>query len=178
MSNDSDQAWYGHPPSSPIPARRRRWPWFLLIVILALLGAGGVYAWPQIAPLVPALGNTVSGDKAVAGDKEALPDLLASQQKLEDDLGALSRSVADQQEQLKTIVDQLAALTSKVDAMQGPAPAAAPPPAAAAAEPPRAPVAQAAPRPPRRPPIRAPKPSGPISTGGAPLNAAPSTTAH
>jgi hypothetical protein len=43
------------------------------------------------------------------------------------------------------------------------------------AAPVRAPVAQAAPRP-RRPPAPAPRPSGPISTGGAPLNVAPSTT--
>ena len=98
MTNDSDQAWHGHAPTRPLPATRRRWPWFLLIlVILALAGAGGVYAWPQIAPLVPSLGNVAAGDKA-ASDKEALPDLLAAQQKLEDDVGALGKSVSDQQE--------------------------------------------------------------------------------
>ncbi|MHC2332764.1 hypothetical protein [Bradyrhizobium sp. USDA 4454] len=170
MTHDSDQAWHDHAPTRPIPAARRRWPWFLLIVIiLALAGAGGVYAWPQIAPLVPSLGNAAAGDKA-ATDKEALPDLLAAQQKLEDDIGALGKSVADQQEQLKTITDQLAALASKVEALQRPAPAPVPP---AAAEQPHAPVAQAAPKS-RKPSVRAPKPSGPISTGGAPLSAAPS----
>ncbi|MGY4472864.1 hypothetical protein [Bradyrhizobium sp. USDA 3364] len=172
MTIDSDQAWQRHSPSSPVPAARRRWPWFLLILILACAGAGGVYAWPQIQPLVTSLGNAAPGDDAAASDKAALPDLLATQQKLEDDIGALNKSVADQQEQLKTVVDQLAALTSKVDALQRPAPAPVPPPTAAAAEPPHAPVAQAAPKP-RRPPVRAPKPAGPISTGGAPLNAVP-----
>lgn len=172
MTHDSEQAWQRHAPSSPYPAARRRWPWFLLIlVILALAGAGGVYAWPQIAPLVPALGNASSGEKLATDDKEALPDLLATQQKLEDDIGALNKSMADQQEQLKAVVDQLANLTSKVDALQRPVAAAVSPPAAA--EQPQAPVAQAAPKP-RRPPVRAPKPAaGPISTGGAPLNVAP-----
>lgn len=177
MSSDSNQAWHGHGPSGPLTTRRRRWPWLFLIALLVLLGVGGVYAWPEIAPLIPALGNVVSGEKVAAGDKEALPDLLASQQKLEDDMATLSRSLTDQQEQLKTIVDQLAALTSKVDALQRPAPPPVPP--QAAAESPQTPTAQAAPRP-RRPPVRAPKPpsSGPISTGGAPLNVAPGTPAQ
>lgn len=170
MTHDSDHAWHRHEPSSPLPVARRRWPRLLLIVILVLAGAGGVYAWPQIAPLVPSLGNGAPGEKAAAADKETLPDLLATQQKLEDDVGALSKSVADQQEQLKTIADQLANLTSKVDALQRPAPAPAPPPAVA--DQPHAPIAQAAPRP-RKPPVRAAKPSGPISIGGAPLNVAP-----
>jgi uncharacterized coiled-coil protein SlyX len=171
MSNDSDPAWQGHSPLSPLPATRRRWPWLLLFVILALAGAGGVYAWPEIATWVPALGHEASGGAMTAGDKETVPDLLAAQQKSEEDLAALGRTVADQQEQLKAIADQLAALTSKVDALQRAAPAPVPPPVAAA------PVAQAAPKP-RKPPARAPKPSGSISVGGAPLNAAPGDTAH
>ena len=107
-----------------------------------------------------------------AGDKEALPDLLATQQKSEEDLAALGRAVADQQEQLKVIVDQLVALTSKVEALQRVTPPPVPPPVAAPA---RAPIAQAAPRP-RQPPSRPPEPSGAISTGGAPLSVAPSDT--
>jgi uncharacterized coiled-coil protein SlyX len=106
-----------------------------------------------------------------AGDQDTLPDLLASQQKGEEDLAALGRVVADQQEQLKTITDQLVALDSKVEALQRAAPAPVPPPVAAA------PIAQAAPRP-KKPPSRASKPSGPISTGGAPLSVAPSDPAH
>jgi uncharacterized coiled-coil protein SlyX len=173
MSNDSDQAWQGHSPLNPLPVRRRRWPWLLLFVVLALACAGGVYAWPEIATLVPALGHEGSAGAMTAGDKETVPDLLAAQQKSEEDLAALGRTVADQQEQLKTILDQLAALTSKVEALQRatPAPAPAPPPVAAA------PVAQAAPKP-RKPPVRASKPSGSISVGGAPLSAAPGDAAH
>ena len=177
MSNDSDQPWQGHSPDSPLPATRRRWPWLLLIVILALACAGGVYAWPEIATLLPAPGREASGGGMAAGDKEILPDLLATQQKSEEDLAALGRAVADQQEQLKTIVDQLIALTSKVEALQRTAPAPVPdlPPVAAAPAP--APIAQAVPRP-RKPPSRAPEPSGAISTGGAPLSVAPSDTTH
>jgi uncharacterized coiled-coil protein SlyX len=110
-----------------------------------------------------------------AGDKEALPDLLATQQKSEEDLAALGRAVADQQEQLKIIVDQLVALTSKVEALQRVTPPPVPPPVAA--PPARAPIAQAAPRP-RQPPARPPEPSGAISTGGMPLSAAPSDAPH
>jgi uncharacterized coiled-coil protein SlyX len=173
MSNDSDPTWQGHSPLGPLPAPRRRWPWLLLFVILAVACAGGVYAWPDIATLVPALGHQASGAAMTAGDKETVPDLLAAQQKGEEDLAALGRTVADQQALLKTITDQLAALTSKLDALQrtAPAPAPVPPPVAAA------PVAQAAPKP-RKPPVRAPKPSGSISVGGAPLNAAPGDAAH
>jgi uncharacterized coiled-coil protein SlyX len=109
-----------------------------------------------------------------ANDKDALPDLLATQQKSEEDLAALGRAVADQQEQMKIIIDQLVALTSKVEALQRAAPA---PPPPAAAEPPHAPIAQAAPRP-RKPPSPASKPSGPISTGGTPLSVAPGDAAH
>jgi uncharacterized coiled-coil protein SlyX len=160
--------------SNLLPVTRRRWPWLLLCVILGVTCAAGVYAWPEIATLVPSLGHQASGGGMPANDKDALPDLLATQQKSEEDLAALGRAVADQQEQLKTIVDQLVALTSKVEALQRAAPAPAPPPAAA--EPPRAPIAQAAPRP-RKPPSPASKPSGPISTGGTPLSA-PDDSAH
>jgi uncharacterized coiled-coil protein SlyX len=175
MSNDSDQALQGHSPSNPLPAGRRRWPWLLLFIILAMAGAGGVYAWPEIATLVPALGHEAPGGAVAAGDKETVPDLLAAQQKSEEDLAALGRAVADQQEQLKTIVDQLAALTSKMETLQGATSAPVPPPVAAVPAP--APIAQVAPKP-RKPPPRAPKPSGPISIGGAPLNAAPGEAAH
>jgi uncharacterized coiled-coil protein SlyX len=176
MNTDSDQTLQGHSPLNPSSVTRRRWPWLLLFVILALACAAGVYASPEIATLVPALGHEASGGGMTAGDKETVPDLLASQQKSEEDLAALGRAVADQQEQMKTIADQLVALTSKVEALQraAPAPAPVPPPVAAAPAP--TPIAQAAPRP-TKPRSRLPQTSGPISTGGAPLNAAPSDTA-
>lgn len=81
--------------------------------------------------------------------------------------------MADQREQLRTVLDQLAALASKIDALQRPAvPVQIPPPMAAPAPSP-APIAQTAPKPKKPPAPRAPKAAGPISTGGAPLTAPP-----
>jgi hypothetical protein len=175
MSCDSNSTLQGHSPRIPQPVTRRRWPWFLLFVILALACAAGVYAWPEIATLVPSLDHGASGGGMTANDKDALPDLLATQLKSEEDLAALGRAVADQQEQLKIIVDHLVALTSKVEALQPAAPSPAPPPIAA--EPAHVPITQATPRP-RKPPFPASKPSGPISTGGTPLSVAPGDASH
>ncbi len=47
-----------------------------------------------------------------------MTDLLAAQQKTADDLAAIDRTIADQQEQLKAIVSQLAELSSKIDALK------------------------------------------------------------
>ena len=105
------------------------------------------------------------------GDKAAIPDLLATEQKTSEDLETLSKTVAGQQEQLKNILDQLAALTAKIDAQQRPAAPAQTLPSAVAPAP--APIAQAAAKPKRPAPPRTPKPAGPISTGGAPLNGSP-----
>jgi uncharacterized coiled-coil protein SlyX len=157
-------------PSNPLRPRRRRWPLLRLFVVLALAGAGGVYTWANMGPLIQSFARETTDDTADPGDKPAIPDLLAIQQKASEDLEALSKVVAGQQEQLKIILEQLAALTSKVDALQRPAPAQIPPSAVALAP---TPIAQAAAKPkkPARP--RTPKPAGPISTGGAPLDAAP-----
>ena len=173
MSDDSDVTLQGNSPINPLPPTRSRWPWLLLFVIMALVCAGGVYAWPEIATWVPALGRDASGGGTAAADRGALPDILATQQKSEEDLAALGRAVADQQEQLKTIVDQLVALTSKVDALQRAIAAPVPPSAAAPARPP---IARAAPRP-RKPPSPVPQTLAPASTGGTPSNAAPSDRA-
>jgi uncharacterized coiled-coil protein SlyX len=118
-------------------------------------------------------------EQVAARDRDALPELLASQQKIEEDLAALTKSVAEQQEQARLVVDQLAALTSKVAALQPPAPAPAPaPPAPVTAEQPPIPFAMATPKPkkpPRRPTVHS---SGPVSVGGVPLNVTPSDAAN
>src|ERR1700743_3720121 len=126
--------------------KRRRWPLcLLLLVVLALVGAGGVYAWANIGTLVQSFAREAPDGARDTGDKAAIPDLLATQQKTSDDLEALSKTVAGPQAQLKNIVAHPPALTAKIDALQRPAAPAQTPPSAVAPAP--APIAQAAAKP-------------------------------
>ena len=171
----SDELHLERPVEEPPPLlrpKRRRWPLvLLLLVVVALVGAGGVYAWANIGTLVQSFAREAPDGARDTGDKAAIPDLLATEQKTSEDLETLSKTVAGQQEQLKNILDQLAALTAKIDALQRPAAPAQTLPSAVAPAP--APIAQAASKPKRPAPPRTPKPAGPISTGGAPLNGSP-----
>ncbi len=180
MTDGIDEKWDGE--ERPVALqRRRRAPWIAaLLVGLLMAGAGGVFLWLNMDKLVQ-LASRDASDSAdpSTGDKAMLTDLLATQQKTSEDLDTLKAAVEDQQGQLKSIMDQLAALTSKVDALQ------APPVAAAAPPPPPPPVpappgarAQLAPKAAAKKPPRAPKSTGPISVGGAPLTAAPDADAH
>jgi uncharacterized coiled-coil protein SlyX len=172
MSTETIPPQHPEEPASLLHSKRRRWPLVLfLLVVLGLAGAGGAYAWANIGQLVQSFAREPS-DGTDSGDKSAMPDLLATQQKTSEDLETFSKTVTDQQEQLKTVMDQIAALTAKVDALQRPAPAPAPPPMVAPSRPP-APVAQAVAKPRKPPAARTPKPAGPISTGGAPLTGSP-----
>jgi uncharacterized coiled-coil protein SlyX len=146
--------------------KRRRWPLvLLLLVVVALVGAGGIYAWANIGTLAQSFARKVPDDTGDTGDNAAISDLLATQQKTSEDLVTLSKTVAGEQEQMKTILDQLAALTAKVDALQRPAAPAQIPPSEVA-------------KPKKPAPPRTPKPAGPISTGGTPLNGSPSDAAR
>lgn len=175
MTNELDEKWHGE--DRPVALRRRRRaPWIVaLLVGLAMAGAGGAFLWMNMDKLVQLASRDASDSAdASSGDKAMLTDLLATQQKTDEDLDTLKAAVEDQQAQLKSIVDQLAALTSKVDTLQ--APPAPPPPAPV----PAAPTAQAqlAPKAAARKPPRAARPAGPISVGGAPLSTAPEANAR
>jgi uncharacterized coiled-coil protein SlyX len=175
MSEEFDEKWDGQ--DRPVALqRRRRAPWIAaLLVGLAMAGAGGAFLWMNMDKLVQLTSRDASDSAdATSADKAMLTDLLATQQKTTEDLDTLKAAVEDQQGQLKSIADQLAALTSKVDALQAPAAAPPPPPAPA---PPGA-RAQLAPKAAAKKPPRAPKSTGPISVGGAPLTAAPDANAH
>jgi len=191
MSIESPPQWLNDDPPPVLPARRRRWPFALLFSFVLTLAAGALL-WMNIDRLSQYAGHAAPDDKAASGDQAVMTDLLAAQQKASEDLAALDRAVADQQEQLKTILNQLAGLTAQIDALKS---AAAPPPAAtpapvAIAEPPA--PARAAPPPlasaqPPAPPRAAPKPkkpprpapsAGPISVGGAPLSPPPAAEAQ
>jgi uncharacterized coiled-coil protein SlyX len=174
MSDESQPPQHIQEPPNLLRQRRWRWPLVLLfLVVLALVGVGGVYAWANIGTLVQSFAREPPDGTGDTGDKAALPDLLATQQKTGEDLETLSKAVADQREQLKTVLDQLAALASKVDALQRPALPVQIPPSAVGPAPLLPPIAQAAPKPKKPPAPRAPKAAGPISTGGAPLTASP-----
>jgi len=175
MTDGFDEKWDGE--NRPVALqRRRRVPWIAaLLVGLAMAGAGGAFLWMNMDKLVQLTSRDASDSAdATSADKAMLTDLLATQQKTTEDLDTLKAAVEDQQGQLKSIADQLAALTSKVDALQAPAAAPPPPPVPA---PPGA-RAQLAPKAAAKKPPRAPKSTGPISVGGAPLTAAPDANAH
>ncbi|WP_084807119.1 hypothetical protein [Bradyrhizobium sp. NAS80.1] len=191
MSIESPPQWLNEAPPPVLPARRRRWP-FVLLFFFVLALAAGAFLWMNIDQLRQYAGHATPDDKPASGDQAMMTDVLAAQQKASDDLAALDRAVADQQEQLKTILNQLAGLTAQIDALKSAAapPAAPPPPPPVAsaqppalpriAPPPVAPPLASAqpPAPPRvvpkpkKPPRPAPS-AGPISVGGAPLNPTP-----
>jgi uncharacterized coiled-coil protein SlyX len=172
MSDEVNEEWLDEDQPSALPRRPRRWPLILfLLLALVLAGAGATYVWANKDGLLQLAGHEASESAQTSpGDKAMLTDLLATQQKTGDDLDALNKAVTDQQEQLKAMTDQIAALAAKVDALQT---AAAPPP------PPPAPVVQpnarahVVPKAAKKPPVRAAQSAGPISVGGAPLSTAP-----
>jgi hypothetical protein len=95
MNDNLDQTWEDQRPPVHLHSTRRRWQWFLLVVALVLSGSGVVYAWPEIASLVPAVGRETPTDQMAASDKDVLPELLATQQKMEEDFAALTKSAVD-----------------------------------------------------------------------------------
>ena len=178
MTDEIDEKWHGE--DRPVALqRRRRSPWIVAVLIgLAMAGAGGAFLWVNMDKLVR-LASRDASDSAdsSSGDKAMLTDLLATQQKTTEDMDTLKAAVEDQQGQLKSITDQLAALSAKLDAMQTP-PAPPPPPAPIAPTPPSARAQQLAPKVAARKPPHAARPAGPISVGGAPLSTAPEPNAH
>lgn len=188
MNSESPLSWPVVEPPPFLPAPRRRWPLALVVaVVFALAGAGACYVWLNPGLFIQSAGREAADADASANDKAVMTDLLATQQKTADDVAAIDRAIADQQEQLKAIVSQLANLSSKIDALKNPAPqppvAPSPSPGPVTSMPPAsvpaatpAPAARVAPRP-KKPP-RVATPTGPISVGGAPLNTAPETTAR
>ena len=148
--------------------RRRRSPRVLISVgVLAVIAAAFAYLWlnhdalfhaasfdehPAAAPVVDSAEETVT-----------LKDFQSFQRETADTLQSAAQDIAAQKAELKTLSDQVSALSVKIDAL------------------PRATTAAPAQPVPARPPViaatrkkqPAPKPTGPISVGGAPLPPAP-----
>jgi hypothetical protein len=156
--------------------RRRRSPEvFLYVCILAAVGGMSGYLWlnydnitklafaehSSIAPVVD------SGDTSVTQQ-----DFVSFKLQIAESLRSTIESIDAEKADLKSLFDQVSALAAKIDALQS-----APqthsvsgelrPTTQQAAAPVRAPVVAA------RKKSQAPKTSGPISIGGAPLPAAP-----
>ncbi|NYG45613.1 putative coiled-coil protein SlyX [Bradyrhizobium sp. IAR9] len=152
------------------PSKGFRWIFALLAVLLAFC-AGGAYFWTNIETFAeappahevepPTLGLS-SEDRAV------LLGIQSGQQKTADEIAELNRNVDAQQAELKRISDQVAALTQRIEELQNPAPVASPAPAASS------PPVRTTSKPAKRD-VRRSKPQGPVSIGGAPLTAEPST---
>src|SRR5690242_2265562 len=168
MTDAHDEDWLDEDQPVPLQGRRRAPLVLAVIVGLVLAGAGAVLIWMNFDGVSRLLGRETSESaEPASGDKAMLTDMLATQQKTGEDVETLSRAVAEQQEQLKTIVDQLAALTSRLEELRSAAaPVVAPPPAVDQPDV----RAQVVPKAAKKP---AKKPAGPISVGGAPLTAAP-----
>ena len=159
FDNASDDVDYEVPPA---PARRR-WVAPVVVVCLALVGAGSALAWHSWGggwPSWPAL--PVGTAPADTEKPVALKDFQALQQQTAAAAQSTAQQLAAQQAEIKRLSDQVAALTARIDTLQNTAAsaqAAAPAPAPSPAPPPPAARKRAA----------APKQQPAISVGGAPL---------
>lgn len=144
-------------------------PWvFGFVAVFFGLCVGGAFYWPHIDRMIEASAarEVVPMPALSPEDKAALSELRSGQQEVSEEISALSRNIDAQQADLKRMLDQIAALTSRIESLQN---IAAPLPADI-----RPPAAQAASKPTTRA-TRPPKPEGPVSVGGAPLVPEPET---
>ncbi len=141
----------------------------VLAVVVVLLGAAAAFVWFSYGDRLSDLATSGSTASVASDDSVSAADFAAFQQQTSASLQSATQLLGDQQAELKRLSDQIAGLTSRIDALQS-APAPAPPAAAAPPAAVAAPVA-ATPRPaaPRKRP--ASPPAGAISVGGAPLPA-------
>ncbi|MDF0516665.1 hypothetical protein P0R31_05370 [Bradyrhizobium yuanmingense] len=147
----------------------RRLPWvFGLVAILTGLCVGGARYWPHIDKFLEASGTPeiVSMPALSSEDKAILSEIQLRQQEASEELAALNRNISAQQADLQRMLDQIAVLTLRIEALQSP-PTAPPPPAD-----PRPPATHTASKAITRA-SRPSKPEGPVSVGGAPLAAEP-----
>ena len=149
--------------------RRSRAPRVLIsVAALAIIAGASAYLWLNYDSLFQAVSSIAhpaatpvvdSGEETVT-----LKDFQSFQRQTADSLQSVAQDIATQKTDLQSLSDQVSALAAKIDALQS---AAAPAPQQTAV-PARSPVIAAARK---KPP--APKTTGPISVGGAPLPAPP-----
>ncbi|WP_247767230.1 hypothetical protein [Bradyrhizobium sp. 172] len=141
----------------------KRLPWVVgFVAIFTGLCVGGPFYRPHIDRMIEALvaHEVVPMPALSPEDKATLSEIRSGQQQVSEEISALNRNIDAQQADLKRMLDQIAALTSRIESLQN---IAAHLPADI-----RPPVAQAASKPATRA-TRPPKAEGPVSVGGAPL---------
>lgn len=166
-------------PHAILRQRRRRSPSALVFTTaLAIPAAAAAYLWLNHDRLVQAVSSAVRPAAIAApvvGNREetvALKDFQSFQQHTNDAMQSTTQGIAALQGSLKTLSDQVSALSARTDALQS---AAAPAPTQS--------VVPAVPAAPARRVVAAPKrphtsrPGGPISLGGAPLPSEPAPAA-
>lgn len=134
------------------------------VVVFAVIASACAYAWVNYGDQVRTaeFGEPATTAPETAGGEGPVSraDFDAFRQQTADSLRSTLEGLDAQKADMKRLSDQLAALSAKVDAQQG----------AAASIPVQAPiVAATTPAIVQRKKPLAPKPSGPISIGGAPL---------
>ncbi|WP_177237429.1 hypothetical protein [Bradyrhizobium sp. Rc3b] len=158
------------PPVLQRPSKGFRWIVALLAVLLAFC-AGGAYFWTNIETFAeaPPAHEVVPPTLGLSPeDRDVLLGIQSGQQKTADEIAELNRNVDAQQAELKRVSDQIAALAQRIEELQNPAHIASP--ATSTTSPPVRTTSKPAKR-----DVRPSKPQGPVSVGGAPLTAEPST---
>ena len=139
----------------------------MTVGLVVVIAAGCFYLWLNYGGLLQAESGVGHQTAAlISPETVSLEDFQSFQRQTADALQSAVQDRAAQKADFKSLSDQLSALTAKVDALQSATAQASQQPAVAPAQPPI--IASA-----RRKPS-APKTTGAISVGGAPLPASPS----
>lgn len=183
MTSRTDHSWRDVEPDDADEAEPER-GWFariLIVVLLAGTGSGSAFIWQaaggSLSSLIPQSLMSTTSPAAVAEKPAARSEIDALRQQLTSLNQSNQQLLAAQQAEIKRLTDHVATLSGKLDLLQRPVtsaqgaipsakPAVAPAPATAKKKPEAAkPVAAAKPEP---KPVDS-RPTGAISTGGAPL---------
>ena len=160
------------------PPRRSRLALVGCIVALAFMATGLAYLWLNCGDQIRSAGSgtppsvTTAPVMAAGEDTLGRGDFDKFKLQNDDSLRATAEALDAQKAALKTLSDQVAALSAKLDTLRGAATSAKAQTSVAPAATPAVPLRRPAIIAQRKKPA-APKPVGPISVGGAPLPASP-----
>jgi uncharacterized coiled-coil protein SlyX len=131
-----------------------------VVVIVAVMGCAG-FVWLTYPDIMSFPRAGAAAPTAASDDKPRLEELMSMHEQSVADIESIKQELANEQAALKSIADQLTALTGRLAAVESAAPPpASPEPVAPAPKPKAAAKPKAA---------SSPRASGPVSVGGAPL---------